>query len=106
MIKRYLSAAFAVMALATIASCAATATTRSSGEYLDDKAISAKVKADLIGDPVVKAAQIDINTYKGIVQLSGFVDSRAAVIRAGEIARKTKGVISVKNNLQLRSSTP
>ncbi len=104
--KRYLSTALAVMALAAIASCAATGTTRSSGQYLDDKTISAKVKAGLIGDPVVKAAQIDVNTYKGVVQLSGFVDSEEAVRKAGEIARDTKGVISVKNDLLLRTTAP
>ena len=104
--KRYLSAAFAVLALAAVTSCAATATTRSSGQYLDDKTISAKVKAGLIGDPVVKADQIDVSTYKGVVQLSGFVNSEAAIRKAGEIARDTKGVISVKNDLLLRNTAP
>ncbi len=60
---------------------------RSSGVYLDDKTISAKISADLIGDPMTKAHEIDVNTYNGVVQLSGFVDTKEAIKRAGEIAR-------------------
>jgi hyperosmotically inducible protein len=106
MVKRYLAVAAALVVMAALAACAATETTRSTGAYLDDSTISAKIKADLIGDPVTKAHEIDVNTYKGVVQLSGFVGTKEAVERAGEIARNTKGVVSVKNDLQLRSTVP
>jgi osmotically-inducible protein OsmY len=106
MVKRYLAVAATLVIMAALAACAATQTSRSSGTYLDDKTITAKISADLIGDPVTKAHQIDVNTYNGVVQLSGFVDSKEAIERAGEIARNTKGVISVKNDLQLRSTVP
>jgi hyperosmotically inducible periplasmic protein len=104
MVKRYLTIAAALVIMAAIAACAGSQTTRSSGTYLDDKTISAKIKADLIGDPLTKAHEIDVNTYKGVVQLSGFVDTPEAIKRAGEIARDTKGVVSVENDIQLRSN--
>ena len=103
MVKRYMAIAAAMVIMAALAACAATETSRSSGAYLDDKTITAKINADLIGDPVTKAHQIDVNSYNGIVQLSGFVDSKEAIERAGEIARNTKGVVSVKNDLQMRN---
>ncbi|MGC2423814.1 MAG: BON domain-containing protein [Nitrospirota bacterium] len=106
MVKRYLAVAAALVVMAALAACAGSQTTRSSGVYLDDKTITAKINADLIGDPMTKAHQIDVNTYKGVVQLSGFVDTKEAIKRAGEIARSTKGVVSVENNLQLRTKTP
>lgn len=106
MVKRYLAVAAALVIMAALAACAATQTTRSTGAYLDDSTISAKVKAGLIGDPVTKAHEIDVNTYKGVVQLSGFVGTEEAIKRAGEIARDTKGVVSVENDLQLRTKTP
>jgi hyperosmotically inducible protein len=106
MVKRYLAVAAALVVMAALAACAATETTRSTGAYLDDSAISAKIKADLIGDPITKAHEIDVNTYKGVVQLSGFVGTKEAIQRAGEIARDAKGVVSVKNDLQLRSTVP
>lgn len=106
MVKRYFAFAAALVVMAALAACAGSQTTRSAGTYLDDKTITARISADLIGDSVTKAHQIDVNTYKGVVQLSGFVDSKEAIKRAGEIARSTKGVVSVENNLQLRTRTP
>jgi hyperosmotically inducible periplasmic protein len=75
---------------------------RSAGEVVDDAAITAKVKTDLIADPTTKAHQINVDTNSGIVELGGFVDSQAAKDRAGEIARSVKGVKDVKNDLQLK----
>jgi hyperosmotically inducible protein len=67
----------------------------------DDSAVNAKVKAALIGDPITKARQIDVEVSQGIVQLNGFVDSASAKARAEELARGVEGVNEVRNNLEL-----
>ena len=82
-----------------LASCASTRTHESTGEYVDDSTITTKVKALLAQDDFLKSFQISVETYKGTVQLSGFVNSQDAVKKAGEITRSVKGVVSVKNNL-------
>jgi len=73
------------------------------GRVIDDSVITGKVKAALIGDPTTKAHQIEVETFKGTVQLSGWVDTDAARQRASEVARKVAGVKDVKNSLGLRS---
>ena len=73
------------------------------GRYIDDSVITGKVKSALIADSTTKAYQIDVETSKGTVLLSGFVDSADARRRAGEIARQIEGVVSVKNSLELRT---
>jgi osmotically-inducible protein OsmY len=88
-----------LMLVATFAACASTRTQESAGEYVDDSVITTKVKALLAKDEFVKSFRISVETYKGIVQLSGFVNSQEAVNKASEIARSVKGVQSVKNNL-------
>ena len=85
--------------LAAFAGCASTRTHESTGEYVDDSTITTKVKALLAEDDFLKSFQISVETYKGTVQLSGFVNSRDAVSKAGEITRSVKGVRSVKNSL-------
>jgi hyperosmotically inducible protein len=80
-------------------SCASTRTQESTGGYVDDSVITTKVKALLAQDDFLKSFQISVETFKGTVQLSGFVNSEKAVDKAGEIARSVKGVESVKNNL-------
>ena len=87
------------MLIATLAACASTPTRESTGEYVDDSVITTKVKSLLAEDDFLKSFQISVETYKGIVQLSGFVNSRQAVDKAGQIARSVNGVKSVKNNL-------
>jgi len=84
------------------ASCAATRTKESTGEYVDDSSITAKVKAELVNDPVTKAREISVETFKGVVQLSGFVSTSEEKDRAGEIARGVKGVADVKNNINIK----
>ena len=84
---------------ATLAACAATSTRESTGEFIDDSVITTKVKSLIAKDDLLKAFQISVETYKGTVQLSGFVNSKQAVDKAGEITRSVKGVESVKNNL-------
>jgi osmotically-inducible protein OsmY len=79
--------------------CATTPTSESAGQYIDDSVITAKVKAAIVQEPTLNYFQIGVETYKGVVQLSGFVDSAADVARAGEVTRAVKGVVSVKNDL-------
>jgi osmotically-inducible protein OsmY len=88
-----------LMFVAALAACASTRTHESTGEYVDDSVITTKVKALLAEDDFLKSFQIGVETDKGRVQLSGFVNSQNAVDKAGEIARSVKGVRSVKNNL-------
>ena len=88
-----------LMLIATFAACSSTRTHESTGEYVDDSVITTKVKGLLAGDDFLKSFQISVETYKGTVQLSGFVNSQQAVNKAGEIARSVQGVRSVKNNL-------
>ena len=88
-----------LMLVATFGACASTRTHESTGEYVDDSTITTKVKALLAEDDFLKSFQIGVETYKGTVQLSGFVNSQDAVRKAGEITRSVKGVTSVKNNL-------
>lgn len=95
----------AVMSSTMIAGCAATADRASTGQTIDDSVITTKIKAKLIDDPTTKALQISVETFKGTVQLSGFVDSAAARTTAARIAKETDGVMSVKNSLQVRKST-
>ncbi len=82
-----------------IAGCAGSPTSESTGEYLDDMALSTKVKTSILGDSRLKLRQISVETFKGVVQLSGFVDSASASSRAVELARTVKGVKSVNNSL-------
>ena len=79
--------------------CASTSTKESTGEYVDDSVITAKVKSLLANDAFFKSFKIGVETYRGVVQLSGIVDSQKAVDKAGEIAGSVNGVKNVKNNL-------
>jgi osmotically-inducible protein OsmY len=85
--------------LFALAGCASTSKQSSTGEYVDDSVITTKVKSLLAEDDFLKSFQISVETYKGIVQLSGFVNSRQAVDKASQIASSVKGVKSVKNDL-------
>jgi hyperosmotically inducible protein len=88
--------------LITLVACASTRTHESTGEYVDDSVITTKIKSLLAEDDFVKSFQISVETYKGTVQLSGFVNSQQAVDKAGQIASSVKGVQSVKNNLNVK----
>ena len=79
--------------------CASTRTKESTGEYVDDSAITTKVKSAIFAHPDLKVFQINVETFKGVVQLSGFVNSAQSVTKAGEVARGVEGVTGVKNNL-------
>lgn len=82
--------------------CAATQTRESTGQYVDDSTITTKVKTAILGEPGLKTLQITVNTYKGVVQLSGFVDSAQNAKKAGELARSVAGVTEVKNDLVVK----
>jgi osmotically-inducible protein OsmY len=75
----------------------------SAGEYIDDSVITTRVKAAIFNESTLKSAEINVETYKGIVQLSGFVNSQADINKAVEIARNIKGVTSVQNDMQLKT---
>jgi osmotically-inducible protein OsmY len=85
-----------------IAGCAATQHKESTGEYVDDSVLTSKVKAEIFNDPMLKVFQINVESFKGVVQLSGFVDSSQASTRAVEVAKSVKGVQSVKNSLVVK----
>jgi osmotically-inducible protein OsmY len=88
-----------LMFVAALAACGSTRTHESTGQYVDDSVITTKVKALLAEDDFLKSFKISVETYKGRVQLSGFVNSQNAVDKAGEITRRVEGVRSVKNDL-------
>jgi osmotically-inducible protein OsmY len=88
-----------LLLIATFAACAATRTHESTGEYVDDSVITTKVKSLLAEDDFLKSFQISVESFKGTVQLSGFVNSQKAVDKAGEIVSSVKGIKSIKNNL-------
>lgn len=85
--------------ISVLSGCAATKKTESTGQYMDDASITGKVKAAIFNDSELKVNQISVETYKGVVQLSGFVDSQEQVGKAGDIAAGVPGVVSVKNDL-------
>jgi hyperosmotically inducible periplasmic protein len=91
--------------LATLSSgCAGTATRESTGEYIDDASTTTKVKAAYVKDPLVKALAVNVDTFKGTVQLSGFVDTAEQKMRAEQIAAATPGVQAVKNNITVKAA--
>ena len=101
MVKRHrlLSFLICIGLITVFIGCASTPTREGTGEYVDDSAITTKVKAAIFNDSSLKVFQINVETFKGEVQLSGFVDSAKSVTKAGEVARGVKGVKSVKNSL-------
>ncbi|TAL18651.1 BON domain-containing protein [bacterium] len=85
-----------------IAGCASTQTQESTGEFVDDSVITAKIKAEIAGDKLISLYQISVETYKGVVQLSGFVNTQEQVDEAIGIAEKVPGVKKVKNSLLIK----
>ncbi|OON63619.1 transporter [Massilia sp. KIM] len=102
--QRLITAAFTAAVAITAVGCASSSdpTTKTAGEYVDDAVITTKVKAALAADPNVKATEVNVETYKGDVQLSGFVAQPQDAQRAVEIARGVKGVTSVKNDIRVK----
>lgn len=93
---------FFMLLLATMLGCAASPKQEGTGEYIDDTVITGKVKAAILGEPSLKSAEINVETFKGVVQLSGFVNSKADINKAAEVAQGVAGVKSVKNSMTLK----
>lgn len=96
------TALFTASLLATTAGCAPTPTKEGTGEYVDDSLITTKVKAAIFNEPSLKSTEINVETFKGKVQLSGFVADPTEITRATEVARSVKGVTEVKNDLHVK----
>ena len=96
------SALFGAVLLATALGCAATATREGTGEYVDDAAITAKVKAAIFNAPGLKSTEISVGTFKAVVQLSGFVSSQSEMSEVVHLAQGIGGVKSVKNDMRLK----
>jgi osmotically-inducible protein OsmY len=99
--QRFATMLFAASLLA-VAGCGSTPTREGTGEYVDDTVITAKVKASIFNEPTIKASEINVETYKGAVQLSGFVADPRDASKATDIARGVKGVTSVKNDVRVK----
>ena len=92
----------AAVALTALAGCASTQKHESTGQYVDDTAITTKVKAAIFNEPSLKSAEINVETFKGRVQLSGFVSTRANIDRAVQVAQAVNGVSSVANDMRVK----
>jgi osmotically-inducible protein OsmY len=101
-ISKYLSAVFLAATLVSVVGCSSTPQKEGTGQYIDDSVITAKVKAAILDEPTLKSAEINVETFKGVVQLSGFVSSQAAENKAVQVARSVGGVKSVKNDMRLK----
>ncbi|ANG62709.1 transporter [Marinobacterium aestuarii] len=101
LLKRF-PAFFLVAMLALLVGCASSAQQEGTGEYIDDTVITTKVKAAIFNEPTLKSIEINVETFKGVVQLSGFVSSHADSHRAVELARHVEGVRSVKNDMRIK----
>ena len=88
--------------ISAFAGCAATQKHESTGQYVDDSVITTKVKAAIFEEATLKTLQINVKTYQGVVQLSGFVNSAESVTKAGEVARGVENVVSVENDLVVK----
>lgn len=99
---RLFSASFLILVLLTVMGCGSTQKQEGTGEYLDDTVITTKVKAAILNEPTLKSAEINVETFKGVVQLSGFVSSSASINKAIEVAKGVAGVKSVRNSMQLK----
>ena len=97
-----LAIALFTVALLSTAGCASTSTREGTGEYVDDSVITTKVKASIFNEPSLKATEINVETFKGTVQLSGFLGQPGDIAKAGEIARGVKGVTAVKNDIHVK----
>jgi osmotically-inducible protein OsmY len=97
-----ISTTLAALALSTLMGCAATSKSEGTGQYIDDSVITSKTKTAIFNEATLKASEINVETFKGQVQLSGFVNSQADINRAVEVAKGIAGVTSVKNDMRLK----
>jgi osmotically-inducible protein OsmY len=101
-LTKSISAVFLGVVLATSLGCASTSTREGTGEYVDDTVITTKVKTAIFNEPSLKSSEINVETFKGAVQLSGFVKYQADINKAVSVARSVNGVTSVKNDMRLK----
>ena len=101
-ITRKLATLAGIVFVAVALGCASTSKQEGSGEYVDDTVITGKVKAAIFNEPSLKSAEINVETFKGVVQLSGFVSSTSNEVTAMQVARDVGGVKSVKNDMRLK----
>lgn len=101
-IIRKAAAAAAIVFMAGALGCASTSRHEGTGEYVDDTVITAKVKAAILNEPTLKSTEINVETFKGVVQLSGFVSSHASESTAVKVASNVEGVKSVKNDMRVK----
>ena len=99
--NRFATFIFSIL-LASMPGCAGTSTKEGTGEYVDDTVITTKVKTAIFNEPLLKSTEINVETFKGTVQLTGFVSSRAAIDRAVAVVRGVPGVTSVRNDMRLK----
>lgn len=99
---KYLSALLLAFVLASVVGCAAPSKQQTVGEYLDDAVITTRVKAAIFDDPALRINEIKVETFDGVVQLSGFVSSQAEVNKAVQVVRGVDGVRSVRNDMRLK----
>ena len=99
---KWISLVFAAFFLTAMAGCASSPTHDSTGQFVDDSVITTKVKAKILDDLAFKGFEVKVETFKGVVQLSGFVSTQANIDRATGIASHVDGVVSVQNNMQLK----
>ena len=99
---KYVSVFIVALMLTAVVGCASTSTKEGTGEYVDDTVITTKVKAAIFNEPTLKSAEINVETFKGVVQLSGFVKDPGDINKAASIARSVKGVTSVRNDIRLK----
>ena len=97
-----MTAAFLAVSLSYMTGCASTDHKQGTGEYVDDTVITTKVKAAILDQPTLKSAEINVETFKGVVQLSGFVSSSDNASTAVRTAQAVKGVTSVKNDMRVK----
>ena len=97
-----ISVLLVAVALTAFAGCASTSKQEGTGEYVDDTVLTTKAKAAIFNEPTLKSTEINVETFKGVVQLSGFVSSQSNINKAVEVVRTVRGVVSVKNDMRLK----
>lgn len=99
---RIVTSLLAALMLTSVVGCAGSAKQESVGEYVDDTVITTAVKTAIVNEPTLKVSEINVETFKGVVQLSGFVAKQDSIATASTVARGVKGVKSVKNDIRLK----
>lgn len=101
-INNRFSTFFLIVLMSFLLGCASTSKHEGTGEYFDDTVVTTKVKAAILNEPALKSAEINVETFKGVVQLSGFVYSQADINKAVEVVSKVSGVKSIKNDMRVK----